>query len=153
MRSILSISTSLRPWKCRYLVGGLLAGPLTWRGLFMLEAGAMLPLLGLCAVLPDQLSSAPKPGEAPVLSIGHSCTQDTQSDLASGPDAAHAMCVHVIPRLASLCSQAWCVASRCENICLQHHVCCVYCSKPALLRDADAGHLVRNPGRPLVQAR
>ena len=49
---------------CRYLVGGLLAGPLTWRGPFMVESGAMLPMLILCALLPDRLSSAPKPGRA-----------------------------------------------------------------------------------------
>ena len=45
-------------------MGGLLAGPLTWRGPFMVESGAMLPMLILCALLPDRLSSAPKPGGA-----------------------------------------------------------------------------------------
>ena len=59
-----AVIVTCSPWilLCRYLVGGLLAQPLTWRGPFMVESGAMLPMLILCALLPDRLSSGRKPG-------------------------------------------------------------------------------------------
>ncbi len=35
-----------------YIFGGLIAGPLGWRAAFLLEAAAMLPFLGFCALAP-----------------------------------------------------------------------------------------------------
>ena len=66
----------------------------------------MLPMLGLCAVLPDQLSSAPKPGE-PKRNRSHLRLAESPSRYAKEQNAAHALYVRCSPRPAFFSSQSW----------------------------------------------
>ena len=52
-----------------YIFGGLLALPLGWRGPLLVEAALMVPLLGVCLLLPAGKPAAIELPSAGVLSL------------------------------------------------------------------------------------
>ena len=73
--------------------GGLLALPLTWRGPFLVESAMMLPLLGLCTMLPAKAPAPLSPDAGSEPDAGESCKPGRKHRLCSGLTCAGCTCV------------------------------------------------------------